>query len=64
MFELFSLPNLMGKVMTESLCNANANVFPQAKLLKFGCPTGLLNVGLDVKLHIFMFSKLESSFLY
>ena len=50
--------------MTESLCNANANVFPQAKLLKFGCPTGLLNVGLDVKLHIFMFSKLESSFLY
>ena len=54
----------MGKVMAESLCNANANVFPQAKLLKFGCPTGLLNVGLDVKLHIFMFSKLESSFLY
>ena len=42
--------------MTESLCNANANVFPQAKLFKFGGPTGLLNVDLDVKLHIFMFS--------
>ena len=36
-------------------CNANSNVFPRAKLLKSGSPTGCLKVGLDVNLHIFVY---------